>query len=93
DYAAGVTGVPEPVPVPAWDQHRAASGRPEFRRRELEVLRALAAGRTNKEIAAQLGLTPKTVMHYSCAIYQKLGVRGRAAATAWAVRNGFAAPD
>lgn len=65
----------------------------QFRRRELDVLRGMASGRTNKEIAAELGLTPKTVMHYSCAVYDKLGVRGRAAATAWAVRNGVVPSD
>jgi DNA-binding NarL/FixJ family response regulator len=64
----------------------------KFARRELEVLRLLAAGKTNKVIAAELGLTPKTVMHYSSAVYQKIGVRGRAAATAWAVRSGLAGP-
>ena len=56
--------------------------------RELEVLRLLARGDTNKDIAVALGLRPKTVMHHSVAIYGKLGVRGRAEATAWAYRNG-----
>lgn len=60
-----------------------------FRRRELDVLRAMAAGKTNKQIAADLGLTPKTVMHYASAVYDKLEVSGRAAATAWAVRHGL----
>jgi predicted ATPase/DNA-binding CsgD family transcriptional regulator len=67
-------------------------GRVIFARRELEVLRLLAAGKTNKVIAAELGLTAKTVMHYSSAVYQKIGVRGRTAATAWAVRSGLAGP-
>ena len=56
--------------------------------RELDVLRLLARGDTNKDIAAALGLRPKTVMHHSVSIYGKLGVRGRAEATAWAFRNG-----
>ena len=47
------------------------------------------AARTNREIGASLGLTSKTVMHYTMSIYRKLGVRGRAEATAWAVRNGM----
>jgi predicted ATPase/DNA-binding CsgD family transcriptional regulator len=55
---------------------------------ELEVLRAMVAGKTNKEIARDLSLSPKTVMHYLSAIYKRIGVRGRAAATAWAFRNG-----
>ena len=56
--------------------------------RELDVLRLLARGDTNKGIAETLGLRPKTVMHHSVSIYGKLGVRGRAEATAWAYRNG-----
>jgi DNA-binding CsgD family transcriptional regulator len=57
--------------------------------RERQVLAGLASGATNREIAAELGVSPKTVMHHSVAIYRKLGVRGRAAATAWAVRAGL----
>lgn len=57
--------------------------------RELDVLRHLATGGSNKEIGAALGLRPKTVMHHSVSIYGKLGVRGRAEATAWAFRNGL----
>lgn len=56
--------------------------------RERDVLRVLARGLTNREIGATLGLTEKTVMHHSSRIYAKLGVRGRAEATAWAVRSG-----
>jgi DNA-binding CsgD family transcriptional regulator len=57
--------------------------------RERDVLLALASGGTNREIADQLGLSVKTVMHHSVAIYRKLDVRGRAAATAWAYRQGL----
>ncbi|MBF4761921.1 hypothetical protein ISU07_02170 [Nocardioides islandensis] len=56
--------------------------------RELEVLAELASGRTNREIAEILGMSAKTVMHHSVAIYRKLGVRGRTGATAWAVEHG-----
>lgn len=58
--------------------------------REKEVLVELTTGATNKQISARLGMTPKTVMHHSMAIYRKLGVRGRAEATAWAFRHGMA---
>jgi predicted ATPase/DNA-binding CsgD family transcriptional regulator len=58
--------------------------------RQLQVTQLLVAGHTNKEIAAQLGLTPKTVMHHTVAIYQRLGVRGRSEAVAWAIRAGVA---
>lgn len=56
--------------------------------REREVLGHLVAGATYKEISRSLGMTPKTVMHHSGTIYRKLGVRGRAEATAWAFRHG-----
>lgn len=59
-----------------------------LRPRERDVLRGLAAGKSNKAIAAELGITPKTVMHYTSSIYRKLGVDGRAGAAAWAVASG-----
>jgi DNA-binding NarL/FixJ family response regulator len=57
--------------------------------REHEVLAWIAQGLTNPEIAARLAVTTKTVMHHSTAIYRKLGVRGRAEATAFAYRAGL----
>lgn len=59
-------------------------------RRELEVLRLIATGRTNKEIAAVLGIQPKTVMHHCSTIFSKLHVKSRAEAAATAVRLGLA---
>lgn len=61
----------------------------ELTAREHEVLRALASGRTNREIAEEFGIAAKTVMHHSVAIYRKLGVQGRSGATAWAFRHGI----
>ena len=58
--------------------------------REAEVLRLLAAGRTNREIAAQLYLSEKTVENHVTSIYGKIGADNRAAATAYAVRLGLA---
>lgn len=55
--------------------------------RQLEVLGLLAQGHSNKEIARQLGITAKSVMHHTTAIYQATGARGRSEATAWAFRN------
>jgi DNA-binding NarL/FixJ family response regulator len=49
----------------------------------------VASGRTNREVAAELGLTPKTVMHHLGAIYVTLGVRSRSEATVWAFRAGL----
>jgi DNA-binding NarL/FixJ family response regulator len=52
--------------------------------RELEVLRPLAAGATNKAIAAELVLSVRTVDRHVSNIFVKLGVSSRAAATAFA---------
>jgi DNA-binding CsgD family transcriptional regulator len=52
--------------------------------RELEVLLALAAGQTNKEIAETLGISPKTAGHHVQHILDKTGARTRTAATVWA---------
>jgi hypothetical protein len=46
------------------------------------VLDLLAAGGTNREISADLGISTKTVMHHTSSIYRKLAVRGRAEAVA-----------
>jgi DNA-binding NarL/FixJ family response regulator len=48
--------------------------------REHEVLRVLATGATNAEIARRLGLSPHTVKQHTCSIYRKLGARNRAQA-------------
>jgi predicted ATPase/DNA-binding CsgD family transcriptional regulator len=60
----------------------------ELTPRELDVLRSLAQGGTNKEIAAALSIDVKTAMHHTSSIYRKLGVRGRVEAAAWAWRTG-----
>lgn len=73
------------VPSPASPQASSGSLTP----RELEVLALLANGLTNREIADELLLSVKTVMHHSVAIYRKLDVRGRAEATAYAHRHGL----
>ncbi|HSD25118.1 MAG TPA: response regulator transcription factor, partial [Solirubrobacterales bacterium] len=52
--------------------------------RELEVLRHLAAGETNKAIAAELVLSVRTVDRHVSNVFAKLGVSSRAAATAYA---------
>jgi DNA-binding CsgD family transcriptional regulator len=55
--------------------------------RELEVLRHLAAGETNKAIAAELVLSERTVDRHVSNIFVKLGVSSRAAATAYAYEH------
>jgi non-specific serine/threonine protein kinase len=58
--------------------------------RELEVLRLMAAGRTNREIGAALFVTPRTAATHVTHILTKLGVDSRIEAASWAVRYGLA---
>ena len=60
--------------------------------REVEVLRLIAAGRTNKEVAAILVLGPGTVQRHTFNLYRKIRARGRADAAAYAFRHGLARP-
>jgi ATP/maltotriose-dependent transcriptional regulator MalT len=55
--------------------------------REVEVLRLIAAGRTNKEIASELFLSAKTVSRHLSNIFTKIGVSSRSAATAFAFEH------
>jgi ATP/maltotriose-dependent transcriptional regulator MalT len=55
--------------------------------REGEVLRLVAAGSTNKQIAAELFLSDKTISRHLSNIFLKIGVRSRAAATAFAFEH------
>jgi predicted ATPase/class 3 adenylate cyclase/DNA-binding CsgD family transcriptional regulator len=56
-------------------------------RREIEVLRLVADGRTAREIATQLFISTRTAEHHIQHVYTKIGVSGRAAATRWAVTH------
>ncbi|MGD9894577.1 MAG: LuxR C-terminal-related transcriptional regulator [Dehalococcoidia bacterium] len=61
--------------------------------RECEVLRLVAAGRSNQEIAEELVVSTRTVERHISTIYEKLGANGRVAravATAYAVNHGIA---
>ncbi len=62
-------------------------------RREVELLRLLAAGRSNREIAGALVLSVRTVERHISNIYDKIGASGtvaRATATAYAYSHGLA---
>jgi DNA-binding CsgD family transcriptional regulator len=58
--------------------------------RELEVLRRLAEGLTDREIAAALGISYRTATSYVTGILNKLGLPTRTAAATYAVRHGLA---
>jgi DNA-binding CsgD family transcriptional regulator len=65
---------------------RAPSGLSE---RELEVLRLVAAGKSNREIAGALVISEHTVARHLQNIFRKIGVTSRAAATAFAFEHGL----
>jgi DNA-binding CsgD family transcriptional regulator len=84
---AGTLRAPAPAappapPAPAWP-----AGLTD---REVEVLRLIAAGRSNRAIAQMLFISPNTVLHHVTSIFAKLGVANRAAAAAYATRVGLA---
>jgi DNA-binding NarL/FixJ family response regulator len=58
--------------------------------RELEVLRLLAEGRSNREIADGLSLSERTIENHVLHILTKLSLSSRTAATAYAIRHGLA---
>jgi DNA-binding CsgD family transcriptional regulator len=68
------------TPAPAKGAHGLSS-------RELEVLRHVAGGKTNKKIAAELVLSERTVERHVSNVFSKLGVSTRAAATAYAYEH------
>jgi len=57
--------------------------------RELEVLRLIVAGRSNKEIARDLAIGEESVKSYLKAVFQKLGVADRTQAAIEAIRHGI----
>ena len=58
--------------------------------REVEVLRLVAAGLSNAEVAERLFLSPNTVKVHVARVLAKIGVHNRAAATEFALRHGIA---
>jgi DNA-binding NarL/FixJ family response regulator len=91
DAARGVFAqlgaAPELARLEALGGRDAASTRHGLTGRELQVLRLLAAGNTNRAIATELVLAEKTVDRHVSNIYTKLGVSSRAAATAYAYQH------
>jgi DNA-binding CsgD family transcriptional regulator len=81
--ASVLSAVGEPEPLVEVDR---PAGLTE---REVDVLRLLAGGDTNRQIAERLGISVKTVGSHVEHIYSKAGVSSRAAATLFAVSNGL----
>ncbi len=72
-------GAPSPIPLPAG-----------LTPREVEVLRLVATGRSNRQIAQELTLSESTVAKHLTSIFNKIGADNRTAATAFAIRHGLA---
>jgi DNA-binding CsgD family transcriptional regulator len=79
----------EPLPEPpAQAQPQPTEGYPnDLSKREVEVLRLVAQGLTDAQVAEQLFLSVRTVENHMRSIYSKLGVSSRAAATRFAVEH------
>ncbi|HEU4398330.1 MAG TPA: response regulator transcription factor, partial [Actinomycetota bacterium] len=91
DAARGVFAqlgaTPDLARLDTLDRREAASRSHGLTPRELQVLRLLAAGKTNHAIASDLVLAEKTVDRHVSNLYTKLGVSSRAAATAYAYQH------
>ncbi len=72
---------------------RAPESPEELTERETEVLRLLARGKANKQIAASLFVSEKTVKAHVSSILMKLGVQSRTQAALYAVRTGLVSVD
>lgn len=78
---------PRPVREPAMEMHV----KEPLTDREIDILRCLAQGMSNREIAEQLFLTEGTVKNHVSNVIAKLGLRDRTQAALFAVRHGFGA--
>ncbi len=74
--AAGQRAAPSPPRWPA-----------DLTDREVEVLRLIARGRSNREVAERLFISPKTVGRHVENLYAKIGVSSRAAAAVFAMEH------
>jgi predicted ATPase/class 3 adenylate cyclase/DNA-binding CsgD family transcriptional regulator len=82
------------VSIPAYSQYTTTAATKPSRSypagltiREVEVLRLVAQGMTNEQVAEQLVVSPRTVSTHLTSIYNKLGVNSRSAATRFAVEH------
>ena len=63
--------------------------RDQLTAREIDVVRLIAGGLTNREIADRLGISPRTIDAHLRSIYGKIGVSSRSAATLYACDHGL----
>ncbi|WP_202901978.1 response regulator transcription factor [Thermogemmatispora carboxidivorans] len=77
-------------------QQPGAPGAPtlnDLTEKEIEIIRYVAQGMSNREIAAQLSYSEKTVKNYLSVIFQKLGIRDRTQAAIFGLRQGLLADE
>ena len=77
------------VRATAADSEGAATIRAELSDREIEVLKLIANGKDNAQIAADLHISPKTVKNHISNILMKLQIQNRIQAAVYAVRSGI----
>jgi DNA-binding NarL/FixJ family response regulator len=65
-------------------RRRTVASAPELTRREAEVLRLVAEGLANKQVAHRLGISERTVKAHLTSVFQRIGVTDRVRATLWA---------
>jgi DNA-binding NarL/FixJ family response regulator len=91
--AAGATYIDAAVATPLADNTpdalRGDIGGTPLTARETEVLRLIARGRSNRDIAATLSISIKTVEYHKARCAAKLGLRGRADIVRYAIRQGW----
>jgi ATP/maltotriose-dependent transcriptional regulator MalT len=75
---------PDLARLDTFESRPGSTRRPHLTIRELQVLRLVAAGKTNKGIARELSLSERTIDRHVCNILTKLDVPSRTAATAYA---------
>lgn len=78
---------PELARLEALSRAEAPRGASPLSAREVQVLRLVASGKTNRAVAAALGISEKTVARHVSNIFTKIGVSSRAAATAYAYQH------
>lgn len=81
-YVAGLLGAATAAGSTPHVPSGPGAATPELGEREVAILRLLAAGRSNKGIAKDLGLSPNTVKWYLKGLFEKLDATGRAQAVA-----------
>jgi DNA-binding NarL/FixJ family response regulator len=84
-FLAGVPRVVAPAPEPVRD----TTAQADLTRREQEILRLVAEGHSNAQLAQMLWVTEQTVKFHLSNVYRKLDVSNRTEAARWAQLNGL----